>query len=109
MAMAAIAPAEQAPITKSKSKKKRIYYGKQFTRTPSQIIALRLGLNKSKTGKKVTKRLPTATGEQACNECGQILPLCQFHRNKRNKNGYRGKCKGCSKIRLILGPVSKIG
>ncbi len=32
-----------------------------------------------------------------CNECYELKLLTEFHRSKRNKDGYRYKCKQCQK------------
>lgn len=33
---------------------------------------------------------------QVCSKCGRELPLSQFNRNARNRNGYQRECRECT-------------
>ena len=37
----------------------------------------------------------TGTGEKKCTKCGEIKDLTKFYLGKRQKNGYRSRCKVC--------------
>lgn len=37
-----------------------------------------------------------AEGKKRCGRCGEVKPLDQFHRNRRNKDGTNNRCRPCA-------------
>ena len=49
---------------------------------------------KAKTEEKAPETLPT--GQKECNTCHNVKPISEFHKDKKAKDGHKGRCKTCS-------------
>ena len=62
---------------------------------------------KNETDSKLLKDMPTQGTEQiktkVCKDCGRELPISEFQRQAKSRDGYMHICKDCKKKRVIVG------